>query len=207
MSVFPCLDLNGNRFAQCAERFLSFYVCYVFRFMKGSVVAEILLLCGKVGSGKTFYADRLDSSGRFFKLSCDDLMLSLFDLCPGPEKHSDMLSRCKKYLAGVALRLLNAGKNVVLDYGFWTVQERRETGCFFSSAGHKVCIIYFDTDEKTAGKNLETRNAFLKNTGERGYIIDAGMKSLFDSRFEEPLPEECAVTAFGPEDPFFRSLD
>ncbi len=195
----------GNRFAPpVRDGFFHFPGLFL---IHGGFVADILLLCGKVGSGKTFYADRLDSSGDFFKLSCDDLMLTLFDSCIGPDRHADMLSRCKEYLAGVALRLLNTGRNVVLDYGFWSFKERQENVRFFSSAGHKVHIIYFDTDRKTAVNNLNARNTFLRTEGVRGYIIDDNMKSFFDSKFEDPLPEEGAVTAFSMEDTFCRSID
>ena len=42
------------------------------------------LLCGEVGSGKTTYATSWQAQTGGFVLSCDDLMLTLFDTCIGP---------------------------------------------------------------------------------------------------------------------------
>lgn len=173
----------------------------------GGALPEIVLLCGQVGSGKTFYADTVCADSGFFKLSCDDMMLALFESCIGPERHADMLARCKKYLADVALRLLRAGMDVVLDYGFWTRTERTETAAFFSSAGFKARVVYVRADTETRRRNLERRNAALKASGGRGYVIDAGAADFFDAQFEPPAPDEEITEAYSDSDALYKRLD
>ncbi len=167
---------------------------------------EILLLCGKAGSGKTFYANALCAAGgaRFFKLSSDDIMLHLFDSCPGPEAHGSFERRCKAYLAELALRLLGFDFNVILDYGFWTRTERDEAKSFFSSAGHSTRLIYFNTPSEVAAKNLKKRAERLRETGEHGFIIEEERRAFFDSLFEPPAKDEDFTIAWSNEDPFAR---
>lgn len=165
---------------------------------------EILLLCGKTGSGKTFYADALCSKAgaKFFKLSSDDIMLRLFDVCPGPETHGNFEKRSKAYLATLALRLLDLGLNVILDYGFWTRAERDEARSFFAQSGYGARLVYFDTPSEVAAENLKKRAEHLQKTGELGYIIDEKKRAFFDSLFEPPADDEAFVIAYSAEDPF-----
>ena len=77
-------------------------------------MAIVHMLCGKVGSGKSTYAQSLKTKGNTFILSYDDLMLILFDDCIGPAKHQEMVSRCKKFLFGQALEMLEMNIDVIL---------------------------------------------------------------------------------------------
>ena len=56
-------------------------------------MAEVILLCGKIAVGKTTYAAYLQRNRNAVVLSCDELMLSLFDSCLG-DKHDDTVKRC-----------------------------------------------------------------------------------------------------------------
>lgn len=40
---------------------------------------KVIMLCGKICSGKSFYAEQLKNRINGIVLSCDDLMLTLFD--------------------------------------------------------------------------------------------------------------------------------
>ncbi|MCI6277285.1 MAG: ATP-binding protein [Clostridium sp.] len=152
-------------------------------------MATIYMLCGKVGSGKSTYAQNLKSDRNTFVLSYDELMLVLFDDCIGPAKHQDMVSRCKKFLFGQALQLLEMNIDVVLDFGFWTKSEREETKKFFSDKNIEVKLHYINPPYEVITEHLEIRNKAI-DQGLRGYYMTPEKRKRFDSFFQEPSKEE-----------------
>ena len=147
------------------------------------------MLCGKVGSGKTTYAQGLKANKNTFVLSYDDLMLILFDDCIGPSKHQDMVRRCKKFLFGQALELLEMNIDVVLDFGFWSKEERDYTREFFNSRDIPVKLHYINPSYDVISKHLEIRNKAI-DEGLRGYYMTPEKRKRFDSFFQEPSEEE-----------------
>lgn len=147
------------------------------------------MLCGKVGSGKSTYAQSLKTKGNTFILSYDDLMLILFDDCIGPARHQEMVSRCKKFLFEQALEMLEMNIDVILDFGFWSKEERDETKIFFRSKGIKVKLHYVNPPYEVITNNLEIRNKSI-NDGVRGYYMTPEKRKKFDSFFQEPSNEE-----------------
>ncbi|MEG2428960.1 MAG: ATP-binding protein, partial [Oscillospiraceae bacterium] len=122
----------------------------------------IYLLCGKVGSGKSTYAEKLKTKTNGFVLSCDDLMLTLFDECIGPVKHQDFLARCKSFLYRQAFELNEIGKDVILDFGFWSENERIEVCKMFNDNGIETKLIYIKSSYQKITNQLEKRNKLVK---------------------------------------------
>lgn len=151
---------------------------------------EIILLCGPCGCGKTYYAQRLRERGGTAVLSSDDLMLRLFDGCIGPERHQDMLRRCKSFLLQQAEELHALGLTVVLDFGFWSRAEREETKARFAGRGITAKLVYLNAPYEVITRHLDARNRAVERGELRAYHIDAEKRARFDSWFEEPGPEE-----------------
>ncbi|WP_195984263.1 ATP-binding protein [Clostridium sp. D33t1_170424_F3] len=151
---------------------------------------EIILLCGPCGCGKTHYAQRLREQGGTAILSSDDLMLRLFDACIGPERHQDMLRRCKAFLLQQAEELYALGLTVVLDFGFWSRAEREETRSHFIAKGLPAKLVYLDAPYDVITRHLEIRNRAVERGELCAYHIDAEKRARFDSWFEAPGPEE-----------------
>jgi len=82
-------------------------------------MAVIYLLCGRVGSGKSTYAKKLKELHQAMILSCDDLMLSLFDEHLG-DQHQHIHRKSTAYLYHLAEELISIDVNVVLD--FWLLE-------------------------------------------------------------------------------------
>ena len=152
-------------------------------------MAIVHMLCGKVGSGKSTYAQSLKTKGNTYILSYDDLMIILFDDCIGPAKHQEMVSRCKKFLFGQALEMLEMNIDVILDFGFWSKEERDETKRFFKSKGIEVKLHYLNPPYEVITKHLEIRNKAI-NDGVRGYYMTPEKRKRFDGFFQEPSKEE-----------------
>lgn len=157
-------------------------------------MAKVIVLCGKIASGKSFYADRLKEKIKAIILSLDSLMLKLSDSCLG-KKHDDIADRCQKYLYELAEQIIKTGTNVIIDYGYWSRKERLKARNYFLERGIEVEIHYIKKSEETRIKQLEERNIifedkYKKNPNERLYIINHELRERLDAKFEEPLADE-----------------
>ena len=68
----------------------------------------VTILIGRIASGKTFIAKRLKKKKRAVLLSCDKVMLTLFDDCLG-EEHNKMQAKCYRYLFGLSKEISACG--------------------------------------------------------------------------------------------------
>ncbi len=156
-------------------------------------MAKVIILCGKIASGKTFYAEQLRKNTNAIILSVDDLMLQLSDECLG-NRHDDVALRCERYFYQLAKQIVSYGMNVVIDFGYWTKKERDIAKDYFHRAGIPVELHYIKVPEDIRIKRLESRNeALLKRKSEesgRIYIINEELRIRLDAKFEEPLVDE-----------------
>lgn len=152
-------------------------------------MAEVILLCGKIAVGKTTYAAYLQRNRNAVVLSCDELMLSLFDSCLG-DKHDATVKRCSLYLSGIADQVVAAGVDVVLDFGSWTAAERDAVRTFFAEHNNPVRLYYLFCEESVRLERLRLRNIALRNADGRVYIIEEDLRRRLDAKFELPSENE-----------------
>lgn len=152
-------------------------------------MAKAILVCGMVASGKSTYAKRLEKERSAVILSCDELMLSLFPMYLG-DRHQEIVSKTEDYLFTVALRILRAGTNVILDYGFWRKDERVSARRAFAEHGFATELHYVKVPRALWETGIAQRNGRVEKGEEKSYFIDDTMKKLFLERFEEPEQEE-----------------
>lgn len=86
-------------------------------------MAKVILICGKICSGKSTYAEQLRVQHNAVVLSTDEITLALFGQHCG-DKHDDYVERTQNYLFNKSLELIEVGGNVILDWGFWMKVER-----------------------------------------------------------------------------------
>lgn len=150
----------------------------------------ITILCGRVAAGKTALARRFGEEGAVV-LSCDELMLTLFDGCLGP-RHDETAMRCLTYLFSVAAQLEQKGVNAVLDYGFWLRAERDAARAYFSSRGLAARLLVVQASEPARLMRLARRNKGLRNAKRRVYLIEGDLLKRMDAKYEPPGADEPA---------------
>ncbi len=155
-------------------------------------MAKIILLCGKVCSGKSTYANEIKKKNDAVVLSCDDLMLALFDEQLGSE-HERVLQKVKNYLFNLAEQIINTNTNVILDWGFWTFSERQETKQFFFNKGIETELHYIKVSQDRWLQLIKKRNESRNKDDGLNYYIDENMINILIDRFEEPGSEEITV--------------
>ncbi len=155
-------------------------------------MAKVFLICGKICSGKTTYAEKLAGKESAVILSSDELMLSLFDPLLG-EKHDEISRRANAYLMELAVKIAQAGTSVILDWGFWTRGGRLEAAAFFRDKGVECEWHYVRVSDEQWERNIEKRNAEVLDGMVQAYFVDEGLKNKLLSRFEEPDHTEIDV--------------
>ena len=117
---------------------------------------KAILTCGKVCSGKTTLAKKLKAERNAVILSCDELMLSLFDEQLG-EKHNETVRKSEEYLLKKSLEILECGIDVILDWGFWTKRERDFAKEFYGSRGIEYEFHYIIISDEEWYRRLDKR--------------------------------------------------
>ena len=117
-------------------------------------MAKVILICGKICCGKSYYAKDLMQKQNAVTLSCDELTSILFDNNLG-EKHDEMSKRIWQYFFKKSCEIVKAGCNVILDQGFWTKENRDFAKKYFKDMNIKCEMHYIDVDDKTWKKNIE----------------------------------------------------
>ena len=124
-------------------------------------MAKLLCICGKIGCGKTYYANRLKEQEHAVILSTDEVTYDLTNNQQG-DGYDEFAIRVNLYLRKKAVEIVNAGCTVILDWGFWTKENRKEIKRYGENNGVLVEMHYIDIDDKTWYENIEKRNNLLK---------------------------------------------
>jgi len=148
-------------------------------------VAKVIMTCGRICSGKSTYAEKLRNELNAVILSVDELTLALFNNETG-EMHDVYVERAEKYLYEKSVQIVQAGVNVILDWGFWTKNEREYAKGFYGSRHIECEIHYINIDDLLWKKRIEGRNELVKAGKVSAYYVDEGLARKFASIFEEP---------------------
>lgn len=156
-------------------------------------MAKLLCICGKIGCGKTYYANRLKEQEHAVILSTDEVTYDLTNNQQG-EGYDEFARRVNLYLRKKAVEIVNAGCTVILDWGFWTKENRNEIKRYGENNGVLVEMHYIDIDDKTWYENIEKRNnEVISGNGGSSFYVDEGLLNKVSSLFEIPEKEEIDI--------------
>lgn len=156
-------------------------------------MAKVIMLCGKLCSGKSTYSALLRDELGAVALSVDELMIALLGRETG-EMHDEYVRRAKGYLFGKAAEIALAGTDVVLDQGFWSRAERRQAREFFASRGVDCELHFLRVSDEEWARRIDKRNSEVAAGRSDAYYVDEGLREKFISLFEEPDADESDVT-------------
>ena len=156
-------------------------------------MAKVYLICGKICSGKTRYAGQLRETIPAVILSTDEVTYDLTDNAQG-ESYNAFARRVNGYLRKKAVQIVQAGANVILDWGFWTRVDRQEISDYFRSRGIAYEWHYIDVSEEQWEKNIAERNRRISSGhGGSDFYVDEGLRNKVLSMFEVPDRKEIDV--------------
>ena len=150
---------------------------------------KVLIMCGKICSGKSTYAEKLKLENKAVILSVDELTLALFENQAG-EKLDFYVEKLKEYFLKKLLDIVEAGADVILDWGFWTKNERDYAREFYDSRNISYQFYYMNVGIDEWKKRILKRNQEIKREQLEAYPIDKGLLSKVEKMFEEPDRKE-----------------
>jgi len=162
-------------------------------------MSNLILLCGKPGSGKTTIANNLINNYKMIHFSADDFMLKFFGEIKDRDLFNEKLNACKEKIYEISEQLLSSDVDVVLDFGFWTKEERDYLKGKFKA--YNVIIVYLKLDNETIFERIENRNNKLK---ENEYYMDKNTFLILSGFFEEPKEDENLIIYTDMEDLEFK---
>ena len=158
---------------------------------KGGVhMAEVLLICGKICSGKSYLSRQLVTEKQAVILSVDEITRTLFPEGLG-DRHDEFTALVRAYLLKKAGEIVRAGSNVIIDWGFWTRAMRGEAR--EALAGVPCKWYYLDIPDDRWAENIRRRNEHANDPGSLDYFVDEGLKEKCLSLFEAPTEDEIDV--------------
>lgn len=150
---------------------------------------KVLIMCGKICSGKSTYAEKLKLENKAVILSVDELTLALFENQAG-EKLDFYVEKLKEYFLKKSLDIVEAGADVILDWGFWTKKERDYAREFYDSRNISYQFYYMNVGIDEWKNRILKRNQEIKREQLEAYPIDKGLLSKVEKMFEEPDRKE-----------------
>ncbi len=154
---------------------------------------KVILICGKICSGKTYYARHLKEKYNAVILSTDEVTYELIHNEQG-EFYNVFAERVNRYLRKKAAEIVKAGANVILDWGFWTRENRREISEFLTSCDVPYEWHYIDIDDALWQRNIEERNnRILEGNGGSDFFVDEGLLGKLLCMFEAPDEDEIDI--------------
>lgn len=156
------------------------------------MMAKVIMICGKISSGKSTYAEEIRIKNNAVVLSVDEIMLTIFGQHAG-DNHDDYAKNTQKYLFDKSVELIEIGVNVILDWGFWTKEARRFVRAFYSTQNITCEFHYMDISDEVWKQRLEYRNKLVLAGETEAYFVDDTLAKKFDSIFEMPDKDEIDV--------------
>jgi len=150
-------------------------------------MATLFLMVGLPCSGKTTKAKELENKLSALRLTPDDWHVGLFGHDIYHPEHDQRHTFIESMLWRVAKRALELGTNVILDFGFWSKEERD----YFRAEAHMLGaaseIIFMDVAEEELIRRMRLRN---ENLSDSIHFIPEDLMRSWVQLFQPPDTDE-----------------
>jgi predicted kinase len=147
----------------------------------------LILICGLPGAGKTTLARELESSLPALRL-CPDEWITTIIANPSDREELDRLrTPVESVQWEVARRALALGLNVILEWGFWSREERGYSRTEAEALGAHVELRYLEVSRDELWARLSKRNV---NLPPGTFAVTEEQLDLWSSWFQAPTAEE-----------------
>lgn len=153
-------------------------------------VSTVVLMCGLPGAGKTTYAMGLVRRG-FARLSIDEVVWRRIGqrdagLVLGVEEFDRLKEVIRREQRRELVELMLAGRDVVVDYSFWSRAAREDYKALVESHGCRWELVHLKADRATLERRLSVRS---RVEGANAVTVDETLFNRYLANFEEPEGE------------------
>lgn len=156
-------------------------------------MGKVIIICGKICSGKSYYANKIKNELNAVIISPDEATYELINNEQG-EFYNIFSEKLNKYLTKKVGEIALAGANVIFERGLWTSSERKKIKEYYKNKGIECEIHYVCVDDETWKQNILERNKkILDGNGGSDLYLDEGLMKKLESKWEEPTKDEYDV--------------
>src|SRR5262245_11928243 len=145
------------------------------------------LMCGLPGAGKTTRARELEAEHRALRLTPDEWITALLGADPDHAALDAARDPTESLQWAVAARVLGLGVDVILDFGFWSREERDSYRDRAAAIGAGSVVHFVDAPLDSLKTRLAARRSDRPANTFR--VTDAQLEA-WSALFERPTPEE-----------------
>ncbi len=149
------------------------------------------VMVGLPASGKTTRARQLEKDCRALRLTPDEWMIPLFAQAEAGGKRDVLEGR----LVWLAIRILQVGVDVIVDFGVWSRDERSALRHLAAQAGADCELVYLAVEQAEQRRRVEARFAADPQST---FQIHPGDLALYRGQFQEPDHDELTSAAVDP---------
>lgn len=150
-------------------------------------MSRVIFMCGPSGSGKSTHAQRLESEG-MVRLSFDvEMWRRGISAVPLPQ---DVREEIEADLRARLLALVAEGRDVVLDFSFWSRQMRDDYRSLLRPTGVVPETYYLATDRETVLARVRAR----RGSHADDFRLTEELAAQYFHHFEAPTPNEGPLT-------------
>lgn len=154
-------------------------------------VGTVVLMCGLPGSGKSTYARELERRHGYARLSIDEVAWQRLEgqdagvvLSEAGFDRLKEVIRAEQRIELVAL--MRAGRDVVVDYSFWSRAAREDYKALVESHGCRWELVYLPVAHAELLRRLRIRNA---ESAPNSVTVSPELFARYAAHFEVPRGE------------------
>ena len=156
-------------------------------------MGKVIIVCGKICSGKSYYSKSIKDSLNAVIISPDEATYELINNEQG-EFYNIFSERLNKYLTKKVGEIAQAGANVIFERGLWTREDRKNIREYYKNNGIECELHYVCVDDETWKQNIAERNKKIdEGKGGSDFYLDEGLLKKLESKWEEPSKDEVDV--------------
>lgn len=151
------------------------------------------LVCGFIGAGKTTFARKLESETGAIRITKDEWMVRVFgNRITSDSQFAEYDKNVTALAKDIAFKILKAGKDVVIDEGFWEKSYRNEIKKQLLELGVKPILYYVECPVEEMRERTVNRSG---NPTKDSFEISGEMFDSYLKYWEPPTEDEEFILA------------